>query len=676
MDYEQLQANAKDENRNLLLAFAVIIAVVAATAAAAVTATGWGTLRALELYIVSDAASTNRAVADSELLTARAPWGWIYLSVFAITAGVIVWVSHSRERALIAFGGAGIARSMGGRRVTEVTTDSAERRFVNTVEEMAIAAGQPAPAVYVLDREHSINAFNAGWTNDTTVIGITNGALVELSREELQAVAAQAMSHVFHGDARLNLRLMALVTGVAGLAMIGEDWIDRSKPESLREDEALVIPTLVAGYLLYGVGWIGVWLSSSVQRSVAKRHELLADATAVELLRQMVPVRDALRRIGGHPSRGRIRHRRARSANHLFMVDAGGRRGGVHPDMRLRVLRLDPTWNGDWLRNEDGLVRPDGPAPVSAEPASPFSPAVSSIGMVPALEPLAPVFDAMSAPIAGMTGAIDAGPPGGSQVLAPVMMAAVADEPASPGPDVDEVRRMVVALTHLATGRAPTKDSVPSFCSPDEVAVMLDVLKRAVASDPAAVDRVAMLADAGEALRGQEGTEAFARESIVGLRIESDLDQWILRRLISGSLIDAPAPKKRRSLERLRSDYASVLSTLVAIGGGNTEVAFGVAAARADLLGLHQLGPGKLSSLGKSLDKLAALDPSDHDRALSGLMAAVHADGESRRSEVEFVEVVRLTLRTSEPDESPKSPKSPKSARSARRSWKSRLRSR
>jgi len=96
MDYEQLQANAKDENRNLLLAFAVIIAVVAATAAAAVTATGWGTLRALELYIVSDAASTNRAVADSELLTARAPWGWIYLSVFAITAGVIVWVSHSR----------------------------------------------------------------------------------------------------------------------------------------------------------------------------------------------------------------------------------------------------------------------------------------------------------------------------------------------------------------------------------------------------------------------------------------------------------------------------------------------------------------------------------------------------------------------------------------------------
>lgn len=675
MDYEQLQRDANDENRNLLVAFAAIISVVAAAAAATVTGTVWGTLRLIELYITADASSTGRAVTDSELLSGRAPWGWVYVSVFAITASVIVWVSHSRERALIAFGGAGIAHSMGGRRVDAVTGDTAERRFVNTVEEMAIAASQPAPVVYVLDREQSINAFNAGWTHETTVIGITNGALVELSREELQAVAAQAMSHVFHGDARLNLRLMALVTGVAGLAMIGEDWIDRATPETRTQDDGVVVPLLVAGWLLYAVGWIGVSLSSSVQRSVARRHELLADATAIELLRLMDPVRDALRRIGGHPSGSRIRHRNARSTNHLFMADAGNRRrGGVHPDLRLRVLRLDPAWSGSWIRPDaSDHITPDGPFPTVVDTVSPGSVSPGSMladptGAMAPLAPMAPVFDAMSAPIAGLSQPIGAVPGVGSDLLAPVLMASLLGEPSGPGPDASQARCMVVALTHLAAGRTPTPDSVPKPCTPDQVTVMLDVLQRAVAADPEVVDRVAMLTDASTTLRGQPGIEAFAEQAVDGLRVGSDLDQWILQRLILGNLITQRAPKKLRPLERLRSDYASVLSTLAAIGGGNTQAAFDVAVGRADLLGIHQRGPGKLSSLSKSLDKLAAMEPRDHERALNGLMGAMHADGESRRSELEFIEVVRLTIEA--PEAAATAPPA------AERSWTSRLRSR
>lgn len=674
MDYEQLQQDAKDENKNLLFSFAAIISVVAAAAAAVVTGAVWGTLRLIELYITADASSTGRVVADSELLSGRAPWAWVYVTVFAITAGVIVWVSHSRERALIAFGGPGIARSMGGRRVDAVTGDTAERRFVNTVEEMAIAASQPAPAVYVLDREQSINAFNAGWTFETTAIGITNGALMELSREELQAVAAQAMSHVFHGDARLNLRLMALVTGVAGLAMIGENWIERATPESRNEGDGVVVPLLVAGWLLYAVGWIGVSLSSSVQRSVARRHELLADATAIELLRLMEPMRDVLRRVGGHPSGSRIRHRNTRSTNHLFMADAGNRRsGGVHPDLRLRVLRLDPAWSGSWIRPDTSdHVTPDGPIPTVVDAVSPGSMLTDSIGATSSLAPLAPlapVFDAMSAPVAGLSQAIGTVPGVGSGLLAPVLAASLLEEPSGAGPDADQARSMVVALTHLATGRAPSPDSVPKPCSPDQVTVMLDVLQRAVAADPETIDRVAMLIDARATLRGKPGIEAFADHAVAGLRVGSDLDQWILQRLILGNLIGPRAPKKRRPLERLRSDYASVLSTLVAIGGGNTQAAFDVAVGRADLLGIHLRGPGKLSSLTKCLDKLGAMEPRDHERALSGLMGAMHADGESRRSELEFIEVVRLAIEVPEPGVVVDPP-------AAERSWTSRLRSR
>lgn len=684
MDYLQLQADAKDENRNLLVVFAVIIAVVAATAAGAVAATIWATLWLIEAFILADASSVGRDVAESELLVDRTPWSLLYLGVFVTTAAVIAWVSRSRERALIAFGGAGIARSLGGRRIDSRSRDSAERRFVNAVEEMSIAARRTAPMVYVLDGEVSINAFNAGWTDETTVIGVTSGALTELRREEQQAVAAQAMSHVFHGDARLNLRLMALVTGVAGLAMIGEDWMERAKPSFEDDDDGLVLPLYVGGSLLYAVGWIGVWLSTAVQRSVARRHELLADATAIELLRQGEPMRDALRRIGGHPAKGRIRHRRARSVNHLFMVDAGGRRrGGVHPDLRLRVLRLDASWKGDWLRPDRSPdVSPHSTAPVVA---SPIPPTVADNPVPSSLGPITPVLDAMSGVLPGLSPAsagLIVGTPlldegsiaaSGAGVLAPMigasLLAEVVDTPTGPTVDVDRARTVVSALVHLAIGATPTESTTPAACSVATVAAQIEVLRQLPS-----IDRPGLLAEVGAALGSSPDSVVFAEEAVAVLQVDEDLDQWMLRRLVLGNVVPPREHRRRRSLERLRHEYAVVLSSMTAIGGGDAATAFAVGAARADLLGIHRRRPGRLSSLERALHKLAAMDVDDQARALAGLEAAMEADGASRRAELEFVEVVRLAL--SPPSASDSGVEATASRRPSTRSWRSRLRQR
>ena len=688
MDYLQLQADARAENRNLLLVFSVIIAVVAATAAAVVTASAWGTLRLIEVWVAADAESAGRQVAESEVLADRLPWGWVYLTAFVFVASVISWVSYSREQALVTFGGAGIARSLGGRRIDGRSGDSAERRFVNAVEEMSIAARRPAPAVFVLDGEPGINAFNAGWTDETTAIGITSGALGELKREELQAVAAQAMSHVFHGDARLNLRLMALVTGVAGLAMIGEDWIERAMPEGNRSDDrGPFLPLLIAGSLLYGVGWIGAWLSSMVQRSVARRHELLADATAIELLRQSEPMRDALRRLGGHPAKSRIRHRKARSINHLFMADAGGRRGGgLHPDLHLRVLCLDASWTGDWLRPDTSdHVSPNGPAPVAATPAAPAVPeppsssGVPGLSAIPGLEPIAPVFDAMSAAVPGLSvgqagsvigaAALSGSPAStgaGAGLLEPMIttsvMAAALDPHPTSAIDGDRARTILCALVHHAAGLVPTDSSVAAPCSTEGVVVALDVLRRSPT-----LDRPALVAEAASALTTATDAAAFAHHVVAPLRVDDDLDQWMLRRLVIGHLVAVPAPKKRRALERLRGEYAMALSFMTAIGGGDARTAFAVGVARADLLGIHPRGPGKLSSLDRALEKLAMLHTHDHQRALAGLEAAMEADGASRQSELEFTEVVRLALARPPVPAAAVAP-------APKRSWRSRLR--
>ena len=119
-------------------------------------------------------------------------------------------------------GGKAIALALGGRVLTAPATDPDERELQNIVEEMSIASGVPVPAVYVLDREPGINAFAAGFRPEDAVIGVTNGAMRFLTRDELQGVIAHEFSHILNGDMRLNLRLVAWLHGILWIAMVGQ----------------------------------------------------------------------------------------------------------------------------------------------------------------------------------------------------------------------------------------------------------------------------------------------------------------------------------------------------------------------------------------------------------------------------------------------------------------------
>ena len=79
---------------------------------------------------------------------------------------------------------------MGGRLLHPQTSDPDERKILNVVEEMAIAAGTPVPPVYLLENEEGINAFAAGHSPNDAVVGVTRGCVQTLSRDELQGVIA------------------------------------------------------------------------------------------------------------------------------------------------------------------------------------------------------------------------------------------------------------------------------------------------------------------------------------------------------------------------------------------------------------------------------------------------------------------------------------------------------
>ena len=110
---------------------------------------------------------------------------------------------------------------MGGWPVDFNTQDPAEKQLVNVVEEIAIASGMPVPAVFVLRDEPAINAFAAGWTADNAAIGVTRGAMDQLSRSELQGVIAHEFSHIRNGDTRVKTRIIGWVFGIAVLTVVG-----------------------------------------------------------------------------------------------------------------------------------------------------------------------------------------------------------------------------------------------------------------------------------------------------------------------------------------------------------------------------------------------------------------------------------------------------------------------
>ena len=126
-------------------------------------------------------------------------------------------------------GGHTVAELMGGRLLHPQTTDPDERRILNVVEEMAIAAGTPVPPVYLLENEDGINAFAAGHSPNDAVVAVTRGCVRTLSRDELQGVVAHEFSHILNGDMRLNLRLMGVLFGIL---LIG---LDRLHPAAQHE---------------------------------------------------------------------------------------------------------------------------------------------------------------------------------------------------------------------------------------------------------------------------------------------------------------------------------------------------------------------------------------------------------------------------------------------------------
>ncbi len=321
------------------------------------------------------------------------------------TLGVLLVGVVVRAYAL-RFGGASVARELGGRRLHPATQDAGEMLVLEMVEELSIAGGLPIPEVWLLDDEPSINAFAVGRDASSAVIGLTRGALERLTIEELRAVLLHEFSHILSGDMRLKFEMLVWVQGIlfltwAGRLMVASDspvgdgfWGGKAAPAGKRPVAGRRAPAQdldgesqsrsLLGILMMLVGLVTSLFGRFLQGAIARDTEFSADATSAKCLASAMPVVSALRKIGGLPQRSYLNSPTAPESGHLFFGQAWS---GVvstffptHPTLEERILRLHPQWNGDFLASvvKRVVTDPNSPAQTGGTVEAPAVPEMSA----------------------------------------------------------------------------------------------------------------------------------------------------------------------------------------------------------------------------------------------------------------------------------------------------------
>lgn len=277
---------------------------------------------------------------------------------FLLIAGALAWWGYR-------FGATALIRATGATEIIEPSTD-AERRLVNVVDEMTIAAGIARPHIWLVP-DRAPNAFATGVHVGYTHIAVTQGLIDARTREELQAVVGHEMGHV----ANLDVRLMTLLTALVGVVALihnaafnwggsgsrsgggsrfrssgGSGGGGRGGGDSDSKGSGILVIVLLVVWILSWV--IAPLVTRYMAMKVGRSREFLADAMSAQYTRNPAALADALEKIGGSTVQPTAI---AKSSAQLCIVDPfhsvwGDREGrladlmATHPPLRDRVARL------------------------------------------------------------------------------------------------------------------------------------------------------------------------------------------------------------------------------------------------------------------------------------------------------------------------------------------------
>lgn len=573
-----------------------------------------------------------------------------------ITGGVLVVIGGASliKWLMLRGGGKTIAESLGGRLLTPDSQEFYEKRLLNVVEEMAIAAGMPVPPVYVLP-DHSINAFAAGYQPSDAVIGVTKGCMEQLTRNQLQGVIAHEFSHIFNGDMRLNIRLMAILFGILFIGMIGrfifEAALRGGGSRRSNNEKSNPIPFLALGFALIIIGYGGVFFGNLIKAAVSRQREFLADASAVQFTRDPSSIGGALKVIG-HGSGSEIASPERNETSHLFFGQALPFRFGwfqTHPPIEERIQRVDQHWDGQFL------------APQSRHQAEQESPEIAQQSNQ------AEKFAAIAGTVAAVSSVMSDAP---DQMQAQTHSLTTSKQALQKLTDAAHETYSARALIFVLLLAPDTRlvheqqlDIIRQNHGQDLFKSCLRLLQ--LSKEINDKERLPLVEKAIPALKqlSADQYQDFRRTIVQLAKADGEIDifEWCLYRLILRYLEPTfeevkPVKAKHSQPEKLYPELAVVLSYLAHYGHDSQQdavqafsAALDAAGFDAEKLSLQSVDKTTLKPLNLALAKLTEAYPHVKGRAIKGMAACINADGELRGVELDLVRTMAAILESPVP---------------------------
>lgn len=222
-----------------------------------------------------------------------------------------------------------------------------EKRLINVVEEISIASGVPIPKIYIMKQEQGINAFVAGLETKNVTLVVTQGLLDNLTRDELQGVIAHEYSHIFHGDMRINVKLIGILAGILVIGQLGQLMLRLGSGSNNKKDGGLPIAAIGLGLLC--VGYIGLFFGRLIKAAISRQREFLADASAVQYTRNKEGICRALYKILLNQHGSLLVSDKAEEMSHLCFGESVkiGFSGmlATHPPLGKRISAIDPRFD-------------------------------------------------------------------------------------------------------------------------------------------------------------------------------------------------------------------------------------------------------------------------------------------------------------------------------------------
>jgi Zn-dependent protease with chaperone function len=607
------------------------------------------TVKLVVLFVLAVISIVIAVDAVVVVVVRNAPASTVIGGVIAASAFTLLIIAGGTISKMIALraGGAAVAQSVGAVAVDPSTTDPRLRRFVNVVEEMAIASGVPMPRLFVLEQEPGINAFAAGYSPSDAAITATSGALDRLNRDELQGVIGHEFSHVLNGDMRINVRLIGLLNGILLLGLVGLRFLQFGGGRS-RDSKGN--PILFIAIALLVLGFVGQFFAGLIKAAVSRQREWLADASSVQFTRQTTGLAGALKKIAGLPAGSQLADTHSeRQISHMLFGE--GRRSisslyATHPPLPERIAALDPSFRADQvpaLREQFAQQQPDGlaedaalglagpgrPAPRSAASRADATVRVDPSSITERVATLTPEDLARGARLSAQIPAAFGTLASQASTAVPLVLALLIDGRA----DI-RTRQLHVVAARLG---AATADAVATY-APD-VARLAPVLRLPLAHIAAPQlaarpqsDRTALAATLDDLARADNTITVF---------------EYCLTRVVGSQLADAssPGPRSRpgrAEVGRVRDAALALVAAVAAAGNSDPG-----AAQHAFVAAVARLFPGTTvpfsppgdpwRTLDAGWEPLNSLDGRNKQVLIEALVIAVSDDGLLTAEEAELL---------------------------------------